>query len=308
MVVLVVGVAFWQRYFIFDTIRLWNYQPSAAILQLANDTTMVASTKRTFYVYYPSLEDKSTFSKNCTSNEQTIVLGCYISGQGIFLYDVTDSRLRGVVEVTAAHEVLHAKYERLSNSEKMRVDQLITTAFEQVSDKRILDTIKAYRENGADVTNELHSILGTEVRNLPAELESYYAQYFSDRGAIVTYSEKYVQEFTSRRTQVSEYDEQLTSLKSEIDADQIELTSQAAAINKQYATLQVLKNSGQTEEYNAQVPDYNVAVNAYNTRVKGAQARIAQYNDLVAKRNALVIEEGELSEAIDSRPTTIQAQ
>src|SRR6185295_11567695 len=102
---------------------------------------MTPDTRRLFYVYHPVLEDKQAFNSHCTDSEKTIVLGCYISRTGIYLYDVTDSRLNGVEQVTAAHETLHAAYERLSSSERKRVDGLTAQAFAQVTDQRIKDTI-----------------------------------------------------------------------------------------------------------------------------------------------------------------------
>lgn len=301
------GIVFWQRYYIFDSIRLWNYTPPAAITQLADETSMLSTTKRVFYAYRPSLDDKSSFNTHCTFDEQTIVLGCY-NRRGIYLYQVTDVRLHGVVEVTAAHELLHAEYDRLSTSDKKHVDTMVAAAYQNITDERIRKTIKSYQDNGADVPNEMHSILGTEVQNLPADLEAYYARYFSNRKAIVAFSESYVQEFTARQDQVVAYDTQLAAMKTEIDKTQTDLSKKIAQINAAYSQLQTQKSSGDTVAYNDGVPAYNQSVNAYNGEVKRAQSLINEYNDIVSKRNALAVEENQLSKAIDSRPTTIETQ
>lgn len=230
-VIIAVPVIAWtQRWNIYDKARLRGYTPSKQVVQLATDTTMDDDTRRLFYVYHPQLDDKSTFSQNCKSSEKTIVLGCYVDGQGIYLYNVTDARLNGVIQVTAAHETLHAAYERLSGKEKTHINELINQAYANVKDERIRKTIDDYRKNGADVTNELHSILGTEVRNLPPELETYYQRYFSDRKKIVSFSEQYEKVFSERKDKVVADDAKLTTLKQQIEDAEQDLNNKEAAI------------------------------------------------------------------------------
>jgi hypothetical protein len=95
----------------------WNlrgYSPPAEIAKLAAEDTMTPKAQRLFYVNHPQLiSDKAQFRQACPLSEQTIVLGCYyhIQGsikEGIALSDITDNRLNGVEEVTAAHETLHS--------------------------------------------------------------------------------------------------------------------------------------------------------------------------------------------------------
>jgi hypothetical protein len=135
--VLLVAFAWVKNQAIYDWLHLRNYQPSAAIAQLATDTTMNSATERLFYVYHPELQTKEVFNQSCSGSEQTIVLGCYVSRQGIYLYNVTDERLKGVIQVTAAHETLHAAYERLSGSERKKVDAMTANAYAQVTDERV---------------------------------------------------------------------------------------------------------------------------------------------------------------------------
>lgn len=300
-----IGIAWvvWsQRYWINDTARLRNYSPPAAIVQLATDTTMRPGTRRMFYATHPQLQPKGEFTQ-CHIGEKTIILGCYTGQRYIYLYDVPDERLAGVEQVTAAHEVLHAAYERLSAGEKTRVDAMLDAAYAAVTNDRIRSNIAAYKEAGADVSNELHSILGTEVKSLPAELESYYSQYFSNRQAIVSYMEQYEQEFTGRQDQVNAYDAQLDELKAQINALDDSLAQRSKQINADFQRLQQLKNSRDTATYNAGVPGYNASVAAYNADVRKEQGLVGQYNTIVEKRNALVVEEGQLLDALDSRQT-----
>ncbi len=302
------GLLWTQKWNIYDSLRLRNYQPSAQIVQLASDTTMSERGRHLFYVYHPELDQKETFNNNCKGNERTIVLGCYVPGIGIYIYDVTDPRLQGITQVTSAHEMLHAAYGRLSSSDKTKIDDLLNQTYNKLDDQRIKDNIEDYRKNGADVTNELHSILGTEVRNLPPELEQYYTRYFSSRAKIVDYSEKYEQVFTQRKQQVTADDQKLQALKKQIEQDQDALAGQKAAIDSDHSRLEALLAAKQYEAYNQGVPGFNAQVNAYNAQVRHIGQLIDQYNALVAERNAIASEESELIKAIDSRPDTVPSQ
>jgi hypothetical protein len=171
---------------------------------------MTPGARRLFYVYRPVLEDKGSFNQHCSNSEQTIVLGCYIEHQGIYLYNISDQRLNGVIEVTAAHEMLHGAYDRLSDKERQRIDGLTAGVAASLTDERIKSTVENYRKKDPSVVpNELHSILATEVRNLPPDLEAYYGRYFTNRKAIVDLADQYKQAFTEREDHVKSIDAQL---------------------------------------------------------------------------------------------------
>lgn len=299
---------FANRYDIYDWYRLSSYDPPSEIVALADQTTMTEYGRRLFYVNRPELNDKSTFQQKCAIDEATIVLGCYISGEGIYLYTVNDDRLEGVHQVTAAHEMLHAAYGRLSGSEKERIDALTNSVFESLTNERIKKTIANYRDRDSSVvSNELHSILATEVSDLPSELDEYYSKYFKDRSVVVNYSSQYEGAFEERRNIVEEYDAQLNSLKLSIDNKQSELNSKAAQIQADRAELDALLAANNVSAYNSKVPSFNAKVRSYNSLVSEVRSLIDQYNNVIKLRNAVAIEENELLEAIDSRPDTLPA-
>ncbi len=301
--------AWLNRQDLYDWLRLRNYTPAPAIAALATDTKMNDTARRLFYLQYPELNNKADFNSHCRENERTIVLGCYISGgQKIYLLDVTEKRLAGVEQVTAAHELLHAAYDRLDEEEKSNVNRMVTNAFAKLNDQRIRETIAEYKKAGADINNELHSILGTEVNKLPQELESYYGRYFTNRAKTVAYSEKYQSEFAKRKAQVAAYDTQLGSLKERIDALQAELGRKENAIDSQKARLDTLLAADDRSAYNALVPAYNGLISSYNAGVEEIRQLIVAYNQILNQRNAIAIEEQELLKALDSRSITPQNQ
>ncbi len=293
--------AYVERQNLYDWYRLHNYVVPRTIAGLATDTTMDAHSRKIFYVAHPELQTKSAFNASCKTIEKTIVLGCYKAGIGIFVYEVADTRLNGVLQVTAAHEMLHAAYERLSTKDRLRIDALTQQTYAQLADERVKTNIDAYRSRDASVVpNELHSILGTEVRNLPPELENYYKTYFTDREKIVAYSEQYEAEFTNRETAILTYDTQLKSLKSTIDGLNVLLKTEGQAIDASSANLDANLGAHNVEAYNSSIPAYQHMILAYNANVSRLKAAITTYNTIVDKRNSVVTEEQELTNAIDS--------
>ncbi len=286
-----------------DWVKLRGYTPSSEIVQLTEHTTMVDSSRRLFYVNHPIVADKETFNTHCRENEHSIVLGCYLPGQnGIFLLDVQDERLEGIKQVTAAHEFLHAAYERLSASERRRINALLQVTYENMKDPRIIETIELYRKQDPSIVeNEMHSIFGSEVRNLPRELEEYYGRYFSNRLEIVRYAEKYEQAFTDRRNKIRQYDEELSRLKQQIDAATEKLRAQNDELKNMRNQMNSYRSSGRTEQYNELVPVYNNRVGEFNALIDSVSVDIVKYNGIVQQRNEIASEEAELVEAIDSR-------
>lgn len=306
-------LAYTQRQEIYDWWRLRGYTPSAEVAQLATDTTMNAETRRLFYVNHPLIEGKAEFNASCPDNggEQTIVLGCYIGNErGIFIYKVSDPQLDGVQQVTAAHETLHAAYERLGNKERTYIDGLLQDYYDKnVHDKRLIDTINAYKKTEPnDVLNEMHSIFGTEIADLPTPLEDYYKKYFNNRQQIAAYAAKYQGAFTTRQTQIAAYDAQLAGLKSQIESNEANLNAKKDQIDNQRRQLDNYRANGEVEQYNAGVDNFNALIISYNSEVNSTKSLIDQYNALVKTRNDLAVETDQLinqlnSKSIDTVPT-----
>lgn len=291
-----------QRQDIYDWWRLRGYNPPPRISELASATTMNGYATNLFYVHQPKLDDRATFSQHCQGTEQSIVLGCYIANRNIYIFDVQDERLRGIHEVTAAHEVLHAGYDRLTGKERSRIDALLKTFLNTLTDERIKSTIASYEAKDPSVVpSEIHSIIGTEVRNLPAELEDYYRRYFNDRLKVVSLSEQYEQAFTERKNKVTAYDKQLADLKQRIEAGESELNASTEQLSTERQRIDQLLASGQTAAYNEAIPAYNTRVRQYNSLLTDTKRLIDEYNRIVSERNAVALEEQSLVEAIDTR-------
>jgi len=301
-------LVWWKAQALTDWWQLRGYTPPAAVSSLASQDTMTSYARHVFYVNRPDIESNpSIFQKDCGEAEKTIVLGCYHSDQnGIFLYDVTDARLAGVEQVTAAHEMLHAAYDRLSGKDRDYVDGLLQDYYKnQLSDQRIIDTINSYKQTEPnDVVDEMHSVFGSEIANLPAPLENYYKHYFDNRQAVAGFANNYENEFTSREDQVKSYKSQLDQLKTSIQSQEADLDNQLKQINSDRARLDSERSSGQIAQYNADVGSFNQQVSAYNNSVETLRATIQQYNQTVTQYNAVAKELASLAQSIDSRVQT----
>ena len=301
--VAIVGVRFAQD--VDDWRKLLSYQPSPAIAKLATTATMTETARKLFYVNNPTIEARKSSLNLCKSSEQTIVLGCYVVNKGIFLQSVVDPRLEGVMEVTAAHEMLHVAYQRMSLFEQSQLNQQLQAVLTHIQNPRILKLVETYNEQDPrSVGSELHSILGTEVRNLSPELEERYRKYFTDRSAIVALSERYEGMFTTLRDKEKTIKQQLVTRKSALE----QLVSQVQNRNRQAieadkADLQGSIVSNPANDYSFRIANFNDRVRSHRQLVAQLRAQTDTYNQLVTEYNSLTLEEKSLVESLENKST-----
>jgi len=294
-----------------DWWQLRGYTPPPAVVNLANQDSLTAYARHVFYVNQPNIETNAAqFRTDCNQSEKTIVLGCYHGNQaGIFVFNVQDPRLSGIQQVTAAHEMLHAAYDRLSSKDRNYVNGLLEDYYRTQHDQRIIDTVNLYKQSEPnDVVNEMHSIFGTEIAKLPAPLEQYYSRYFTNRTAVANFASSYQSEFTSREDRIKADKVKLDDMKVTITSEEAQLQNQYDKINSDRAHLDSLRSSGQIDQYNAGVSGFNAEVSSYNAGVAHLRSDIAAYNQLVEEYNSIASELAGLEKAIDTRLPTQAAQ
>lgn len=218
--ILTVVCAAWlyvNRQYVADQLLVWQYTPSSDIQALVKESGMSNRGKFDFYTGEPQIEGSQLFNKFCTRQEKrSAILGCY-SNQRIYIYDVADSKLTGIKSVTAAHEMLHAAYERLGSDEKQRVNNMLEAQYKTIHNDELTKRMDYYRRvEPSQRLNELHSILGTEFADLNPKLEGYYSIYFSDRKKVVDLHESYANVFLQLSDQSDSLVKRLTSLKQKI--------------------------------------------------------------------------------------------
>jgi hypothetical protein len=298
--VAIIGIRFARE--VEDWSKLLTYEPPPEIAKLATTTTMTDTARRLFYLNQPTIETTKSSLNLCKGSEQTIVLGCYVASKGIFLQAVTDPRLQGVMEVTAAHELLHAAYQRMSLFEQTQINQQLKALLSNLQNPRILKLVQTYRNQDLrSVDSELHSIFGTELRNLSPELEIHYRQYFTDRVSIVTLSERYEGVFTTLRSKAKTLSQQLRSQNFALEqlADRVKQEGKMVEVDRSNLRTAIVANP--QGDYSSLVLAFNERVRNYNRIVIQLKAQTASYNQLVTERNSITQEEKSLFESLENK-------
>jgi hypothetical protein len=289
-----------------DQITVAVYQPSEPVADLVDGSGMNDGGKFYFYTGVPQIDNRDDFNVDCADamNEESIVLGCYDGN--IYIFDITDERISGVKYVTAAHEMLHAAYDRLGPIEKNRIDQLLADQLDATTDQRILDLVEVYdtTEPGYRL-NELHSIFGTEVRDLSTELSQYYARYFADREKTLAASDKYEAVFEQMERQANILEAQMLTLEAEIASLSDGYDTKVAQLSRDIDSFNARANryggfANETAFYAAR----NVLIarqNQLSAEADAINAKIDVYNKCVTDLQALGREAEELQHSIDSR-------
>lgn len=218
ILVIMIGV---YRQSLIDLISYWQYQPTPAILSLSKASFMSPKAEFIFFASHPVLDSTSNLHQECHGMENTAsVLGCYKEDQ-IYIFDVQDPEIHQVKVVTAAHEMLHAAYARLSDSERQTINKLLEQEFAKLAtDKKFADRLSVYSSLlPAQFSNELHSIIGTEVAEIDEALEKYYQRYFIDRQAIVKLNQNWLLAFEKRQQESQKLSEEIKQLETQIEEE-----------------------------------------------------------------------------------------
>lgn len=234
--------------------------------------------------------------------EEASVLGCY-SARRIYVLKVDEPRLAGVEEVTAAHELLHAKFERMNKSQKAEVGRLVNNLRGSVRDEEINRLTESYKKTigtGEDFNNELFAIYGTQLRDVGSGLEEIYSEYFKNRAGIVKKYESYSSEFRASQKAIENYDARLADLKSQKDVLEKELEVLDSELSSEKSRLDQLQFSDSTEEYQRAASSYNAKVVVFNSKVNEIREIIAEYNTLVEKRNSEALSAKSLADKLNA--------
>lgn len=197
-----------------------EFTPSENIESLVERADMNEVGTFLFYTSHPELNTANEFNTACGIRPEQYLLGCY-TGETIHLYDVTEERLDGLREVTAAHEMLHAAFDRLDSASQERLGVLLEEAYTaHGDDPELAARMDAYAvsQPGTRLT-ELHSIIGTEFADLDPELETYYQTYFTDRSIVVGLHAAYEKVFSDLEQQTTDLSNQILALADEIESD-----------------------------------------------------------------------------------------
>ena len=288
----------------YDYIKAATYTPSSEMSGIIDSLDLTDRGGRILKATSPSLESSDEFNEKCDSRDYEIyVLGCYQTGDDIIhLYNVTEDELDGVRESTAAHELLHAVYKRLPFWERNSLNDQLKNYYNSLKDDdEIKESMKLYDDN--NFYDELHSRLGTEVKDLPYELEKHYEAIFKDQDKIVSFYEKYSGTFKKYEAETKKLGEKIEKLKAGIDAETKRLVEVADNLNAKitdYNDRVDKKNYTSIDAIIKEGNDLRAEVNKANSDYDKLNEVINEYNGLITEYNNSVIRTNQIYDSINS--------
>lgn len=302
---LVAGWLWFNQQLVLDQIAVWQYKPAAEVVALADRGNMSDRGRFLFYASQPVIDGTQKFNQECDRKEEGVaILGCYVANK-IFIYDIKDSRLNGIREVTAAHEMLHAAYQRLDDAQRKKVNQLLEAEHAKLlGNERFKERMAFYaRTEPGERNNELHSVIGTEVSNISPELEAHYKAYFVDRSKIVTLHDSYQSLFTKIEAQAKQIYAELTELGKKIEVKSSDYNKAVSSLNDD---IQDFNERARNNRFSSQAQFANERA-ALSGRVDGILAMrdqinkdIARYEKLRKQYNDTASESKHLNDSLDS--------
>jgi hypothetical protein len=287
-----------------DAYVAWNEPIPDHVVAIAQATGMSAEGELVYRASRPAVEGDDDFNAHCAI-EGGAVLGCYDRGL-IYVYDVTDERLAGTVEVTAAHEMLHAAYERLPGEERERVDALVADAVAQLADDDpVFEDLALYAES--QLPDEWHSRLGTEFADLSVELEAHYAVYFDDRAKVLELNVQANAAFRELQARIDALVTEIDALDPVLDVRIAAYESALADFNADVDSFNARADSGaftSQEQFDRERAVLVARGDALDAEYAEIDEQIVYFNGLVAELTALDADYADLYSALDSSDDT----
>ena len=290
-----------NRAWVYDWLRGVAYRPTVEMAEIREKLGLTGQGEFLFNAAQPELETATEFNTNCRQDESEIaVLGCYTAGN-IYIYNITEERLAGIRELTAAHELLHAKWARMSEAEKVELVEPLTRVFE-ANQEMLGEEINSY--DISEKQEELYVRAGTEVKDLPDALEKHYAKIFKDQDKIVDFYEGYIAVFREIKAQMEKLVGEMESLKAEIDSKMAQYQTDFAALEGDIASFNSCAETAgcfaSEGEFYAQRNGLVARQDALNILNDEINNLVDAYNVKVEEYNADVTESRKLQDIINS--------
>lgn len=310
---IVVVIAFFGFFYGRDFVDYWrakDFIPSAKIIQIVEKIKPTDRAKNIFFATNPQVLSSEEFNLHCSrALEKTTILGCY-KADSIFIFDVENTDLDGVQEVTAAHELLHAVWSRMSSNEKSHLGGLLRDDYERIKTPELEATMAAYAESQpGEHENELHSILGTEFTDLSSELEAHYSKVFEARSEIVAMNSKYKSKFRELEARAQNLNQELENLKVNIEAKSDDFKVKVDALNLRIDTFNARAESGYYSNLYSFQTDRNSILAQQNYLEEYRQqinAQVADFNKKLKELEAISNQIQRLYDSMNSRVEQVE--
>ncbi len=258
------------------------------IQEIANGAGFNYRGKVLFFKTNPELVNADTLNTYCPNDNQNVVeYGCYDPvANKIYLLKVDDSGFEEIEYNVAAHETLHAAFVELGYDEyvslKTELDRLYNS--ETSGMQSIKDALQPYEQDGATITNELHSFIGANLhtRETSVYLNDYYEKYFNSRNNAVNAKESFDNKIADWSSRLGAESAALDRIKAELAAYKIEW------LDKIEGYIESNIYYGDERRYYQNMEAYENNRNIYNRKVDEFNARLDRYNLDVAEYNSFL--------------------
>ncbi|QYM76186.1 hypothetical protein [Leucobacter luti] len=286
-----------------------GFEPSQRVTEVLSSLRLSEAGERVFLATHPTVDGSQNFNEQCAEvdhSEEGHVLGCFTHDR-IHLYDVTDDRVTGIVEVTAAHELLHATFARLGEGDRAALSAKLRQEYDRMSatDPDLKERMSVYEHlSDTAFANELHSVLGTEVRELPGWLERHYEQWFRDRRSIVDAFASYHAVFVDLQNQADSIRSEMKALRADVEARKVAYGDAVDQFNADAADFgarnERFEFSAAPDEFERIRAELEWRRGDLEVTLTGLQADIDRYNALRDQLTALSEVSSDLDQQLNS--------
>lgn len=306
IIIAIISVAIINRNWIYDWWRGINYKPSAEMAAIQDSLKLTDRGNFIFKASHPTLDDSETFNASCKSahSGELAVLGCYTEDE-IHVYNIQSEELKGIRELTTAHELLHANWKRMSKNDKHTLLNELNTIDINTNDK-LTQELNNYSTD--QQSEELYVRAGTEIKDLPSNLEKHYGDIFQNQDLIVSYYDSYITVFLEIETEMNQLMSEMQSIQQEIDNTTIEYEQRASQLSAAVTSFNICAE--QAGCFKSEYDFYSKRANLLNeqsaleTIYNHINTLIDEYNIRVEKYNADVTRTDKLNQAINSTKKT----
>lgn len=298
--------AFWQKQTIIDYVLASQFQASTDVATIRSDLKLTNRGLMLFNASQPRLQTADEFNSSCQQQKETNnpILGCYV-GQRIYIYDIENKKLDGIEETTAAHELLHAAYERMEEHERMEVNAEIKKVLATIMTPDLQKRLEYYQKTEpGEEHNELYAILGSEFPTLGDPLERHYGQYFTSRQTVVAYYKKYNGVFESVTAKLELQLDAINTLTKQTNQQIMDYNTVQKTLNKDILTF-----NGKSYASAAELRTDRAKLETRRVELQSERAEIisniSKIKELTKERNKVVDEYNALSQSINSSPAPI---
>lgn len=290
-----------NRRVIYDWYKGVTYNPSTEMLSIRDKLNLTSDGEFLFNAVQPRLDEAKDFNQNCRQDESEMaVLGCYTMGD-IHVYNIVAEELDGIRELTTAHELLHAKWDRMSEDERKELSASLTQVFD--SNRELLESeIELYGTN--EKQEELYVRVGTEVKDLPDDLEKHFAEIFRDQDAVVDFYDGYIAVFNEIKSNMETLLVDIEALKGEISVRTTEYESQAEQLEAEIVSFNSCAEVSGCFETKTEFDNRRNQILGKQDNLKLLNSEIddliKEYNKKVDEYNANVIESRKLQDMVNS--------